>query len=764
MKLAETSPSRLQRLVVPLAAAIVLTSLAVGPGVLAQEPEAPPEADTLGVEAGRAEPGEHLGEQAGKPDPAASQAPDPTYLFGSEVEVRDELPWIPSSNTVAAKLPLPLRQTPASVAVIPGPLLAEQGATILGDALENVSGLGVHTGSGVFDFFVVRGLDSVSSGLILSDGAPELETTFYQLYNVDRAEVFKGPTSFLYGGGPLAGTVNLVRKQPLPGTFGRATAGAGSFDTYEATADVNAGSRDGSLSFRVNGLWRESDGFRDGRESDLAALNPALTWRPNESSSLNLNVERIEAEYASDNGLPLLSDENGLVTIVPDVPRERSYQSPFDVSDQTIDRVQLDWESIVSPRLLLRDKAYLRTMDWDSRATVFNGVFEVGIPGFDAQVIRSLLLLDDEQELLGNQLEAIASLGSGFVTHELLVGIEAVRYTDRFRFDVALLPTIGLNDPVETAPGSLDLLPRVPGQAMAADAESVVIAPYAVDQIRIGEHFTVLAGVRWDTIDFDDAVGGSRRDDDELSPMLGAVWAPTGATSIYANYGEAFSPPSTFTPAEDRVPEDSSQAEAGVKTALWGGRAEASFAAFRIDRQGVAIPDATGVVRQIGDQRSQGLEAELRGTVGGDGPAWISGMRYLFAYGYTDSELTEYREQQFLQVPPFVLVRDFSGNDAPFTPAHTASLWLSTRLPHGFGLGAGARWVSEQYIDEDNVFEIDGHATLSASGSWERGDWRLRLNLDNLTGEEYLTRGFGGFSVIPAPGRAATARIEVGLP
>lgn len=699
---------------------------------------------------------------AAQPAAAEDEAADPTYLFGDELEVRGELPWIPSSNTVAAKLPLPLRETPASVSVIPGPLLAEQGATILGDALENVSGLGVHTGSGVFDFFVVRGLDSVSSGLILSDGAPELETTFYQLYNVERAEVFKGPTSFLYGGGPLAGTVNLVRKQPSPGTFGRITAGAGSFDTYEATADVNAGSKDGALSFRVNGLWRQSDGFRDGRESDLAALNPALTYRPSESWSLNLNVERIDAEYLSDNGLPLLFDGQGAATIVPDVPRERSYQSPFDVSDQAIDRAQLDWEAIVSPNLLVRDKAYWRTMEWDSKATAFSGV--VPIPGLGDQVIRNLLMLDDEQELLGNQLEAIASLGDGFVTHEILFGVEAVRYTDRFGFDVAFLPLIGLENPVETAPGSIDLLPRIPGQALAADAEVVTFAPYAVDQIRIGEQLTILAGARWDTIDFEDAVAGTRRDDDELSPMLGAVWAPRAETSVYASWGEAFSPPSTFTPAEDRVPEDSSQGEAGVKTALFDGRAEATLAAFRIDRHGVAIPDATGVVRQIGDQRSQGLEAELRGTVGGDRPAWVSRLRYLFAYAYTDSELTEYREQQFLPVPPFVVVRDFSGNDAPFTPAHTASLWLSTSLPHDVGLGAGARWVSDQYIDEDNAFAIDGYATLSASATWGRDIWRLRLNLDNLTGEEYLTRGFGGFSVIPAPGLAATARVEVGLP
>jgi TonB-dependent siderophore receptor len=696
-----------------------------------------------------------------EPAAAAEEAPDPTYIFGTALEVTGELPWIPSSNTVAAKLPLPLRETPASVAVVPGPLLAEQGATVLGDALENVSGLGVHTGSGVFDFFVVRGFDSVSSGLILSDGAPELETTFYQLYNVERAEVFKGPTSFLYGGGPLAGTVNLVRKQPLPGAFGRITAGAGSFDTREATADANLAAADGSLAFRVNGLWRESDGHRDGRASDLAAVNPALTWRPRENHSLNLNLERVEADFSPDNGLPLLFDARGVATVVPDVPRERSYQSPLDVSDQTIDRLQLDWEAILSPTLIVRDKAYRRTMDWRSRATIFNGVFPVPFAG--DLVARSLLLLDDEQELTGNQLELVASLGGGAVSHELLVGVEAVRYRDRFGFDVALLPLIGLENPIETAPGSIDLLPRIPGQAMAADAESVVVAPYAIDQISIGDSLRLLVGARWDEIDFEDAAAGTARDDGELSPMLGAVWAPAPDLSLYASYGEAFSPPSTFTPAPDRVPEDSAQGEAGVKAALWGGRAEATLAAFRIDREGVAIPDATGVVRQIGDQRSRGLEAELRGTVGGDGPRWRSGLRYLFAYAYTESELTTYRETQFLPVPPFVVVRDFSGQDAPFTPEHVASLWLSTGVADGLGLGAGARWVADQFIDEDNEFAIDGYATLAAAAWWERGRFKLRLNLDNLTDEEYLTRGFGGSSVIPAPGRAATARLEVGL-
>ena len=68
---------------------------------------------------------------------------------------------------------------------------------------------------------MVRGFDSIDGGLVLTDGAPEPEISFYQLYNVERVEVLKGPGGFLYGRNPLAGTVNLVRKQPVPETLRR---------------------------------------------------------------------------------------------------------------------------------------------------------------------------------------------------------------------------------------------------------------------------------------------------------------------------------------------------------------------------------------------------------------------------------------------------------------------------------------------------------------------------------------------------------------
>ncbi|MCB0295841.1 MAG: TonB-dependent receptor plug domain-containing protein, partial [Calditrichaeota bacterium] len=122
-------------------------------------------------------------------------------------------------NTIAFKLPIPLRSTPASVSVVPQALLANQGGIVLGDALRNVSGVNCQTGNGVFDYFMIRGFNSLDNGLVMTDGTAEPEVMFYNMYNLERVEVLKGPSAFLYGGNPLSGTVNLVRKTPVFDNF-----------------------------------------------------------------------------------------------------------------------------------------------------------------------------------------------------------------------------------------------------------------------------------------------------------------------------------------------------------------------------------------------------------------------------------------------------------------------------------------------------------------------------------------------------------------
>ena len=137
-------------------------------------------------------------------------------LQPQKVTVVESAPHIPRLNTIGTRLAIPFLWTPFHLGTVNGPVLKDQDARVLGDALKNVSGLNPQTQSGVGDYFLLRGFDSVSSGLVLTDGAAEPELTFYQMYNVDRVEVLKAPGGFLYSrnglSGAAAGAVNIVRR------------------------------------------------------------------------------------------------------------------------------------------------------------------------------------------------------------------------------------------------------------------------------------------------------------------------------------------------------------------------------------------------------------------------------------------------------------------------------------------------------------------------------------------------------------------------
>jgi len=701
-----------------------------------------------------------LASSLGAAEPPAEERPATEPVETGEVEyVFVRQPYTPTSNTIATKLAVPVQLIPANVGTVGELLLREQAAVVLGDALENVSGLNVQPGSGVFDYFVLRGFDSLNGGLVLTDGAGEPETTFYPMYNVEGVEVLKGPGGFLYGSNPLAGAVNIVRKQPLPTDLLDLRLRGGSFGTVEGQLDWNLAGEDGRA-MRVNAFWSESQHYRDDMDSSHRGINPSFAFRAGDATQLNLSLEYVEAEFQPDSGLPLVFGfDSSFQPVVqdglPDVPRRRSYQSPLDFSDQQLARVQLDIEHRLGDRIRLRNKTYYRKLDWTTDGTLLLGAFPDSMTG-DLTVSRVLNMLDDNQGLVGNQLETVIEVETGPLVHQLLAGVEMARYDDDYGLDFAQLPSLDLFDPVETASaGGLFPIPL-----SAGDVRSTVIAPYLVDQIRFDERVQLLAGVRYDNIAFkgdyvltDPLTGqpfneGVDRDDSELSPMLGLLLAPNENLSLYANGSRAYAPASARVVGE-REPERATQIELGVKK-RFGKRLRGTLALYELERDNIAIPDDNGITQQAGDQRSRGLELEVVAE-----PA--RGTRALLAYAYNDAELTRFSERLSFPVPQTV---DRSGNAPAFAPRHLARLWLSHRLPAGFGVAGGARYVGSQYIAEDNAFEIDAALIFDAALFWDAEAWRLALNVENLTDEKYETRGFGSTSVIPADPLAAYLSVE----
>ncbi len=643
---------------------------------------------------------------------------------------------VPKTNTTATRLPVSLQATPASVSIVPAALNESQGNIVLGDALRNVSGVNVMTNFGVHDYFVIRGFDSLTGGLVLTDSAPEPEATFYNLYNIERVEVLKGPGAHAYGGNPLSGSVNLVRKQPIFERFAHVTTSFGSFDSKRGSLDAALANPELGLAFRFNALWQESDGYRDDKANEASGFNPALMWRISERASLNLNLEWASNEYKPDSGIPFLGAE--LTPVDP----ETSYQNPLDQSSQDMLRIRLDYNHRVNDVLTLRNRFYHTDLDWKSNGTVFFGILPNQQGRLD--LLRGRSELEDRQKFTGNQLEAMLSLSSGSVEHQIIVGLEWVRNDDVFGLGQFADFPIDLLNPVEFGFDPLDI---EVAPFTVVDGRSLNTAIYALDRIRFSEQFQLFVGGRLDHIDYEaDTMVGSfasvlEREDDEFSPLLGLLYAPNANHSFYANASESFAPPSTLA-LDQAEPESGRQVEVGSKHLLMNGRLSATFALFNLERENIGIPDQTGVTQQLGDQRSRGLEIELAASLG-------QGWRVFGAYGYTDSELTRFSEFDFLTGG----VADRSGNSAVFVPEHLFNAWVSKEFSNGFGIGLGGRHVGSQFVSEDNLLEIDSYTVFDGLISYNAERWRLAANLKNIGDEEYYTRGLKTplvGSVIPA--------------
>ncbi len=273
----------------------------------------------------------HAAETAEEPQPDTASAdagehdnadvPSPANVVNEMVIVEGSLPYVPTSNMIGTHLPIPLRWIPANLGTVTEFVIREQRAFVLGETLKNVSGVHAQTQSGVADFFSVRGYDSLSGALVTTDGAPEPEVSFYQTYNVERIEVLKGPGGFLHGrtglSGALAGTVNIVRRQPEPVTFAAVGGSFGSYGTYQGNLDYNfAPDNSDRFSFRLNALYRESEGYRDDKQNETVALNPAFAWRIGDNTTLNVNLEYLDIQHQPDSGIPLLNNQ------IPDVDPE----------------------------------------------------------------------------------------------------------------------------------------------------------------------------------------------------------------------------------------------------------------------------------------------------------------------------------------------------------------------------------------------------------------------------------------------------------
>ena len=126
------------------------------------------------------------------------------------------------NSTAGTKTSTPLSETPRSVSVVTRQRMQDQASQTLTDVLGYVPGIFAPpfaVGDGLAgDLFSIRGFNATDYGYgLLKDGlrvqGNRYDTTT-EPYGLERTEVFRGPSSILYGENAPGGLVNLVSKRP----------------------------------------------------------------------------------------------------------------------------------------------------------------------------------------------------------------------------------------------------------------------------------------------------------------------------------------------------------------------------------------------------------------------------------------------------------------------------------------------------------------------------------------------------------------------
>jgi catecholate siderophore receptor len=582
----------------------------------------------------------------------------------------------------ATRTPTPLRDVPQTISILTERQIEDQALLTIGDVLRYVPGAMIGQGEGHRDQITLRGNNSTADFFV--DGLRDDVQYYRGLYNVERVEVLKGPNAMIFGRGGGGGVLNRVLKRPAANPFMRGSGSADRFGGYLADFDLNHPFGD-IAAVRVNGVYERFANHRDVYEGSRFAINPTAAFSIGGRTRIDLGYEYGRDDRVVDRGIPSLAGRP-----------LRGFRDTFfgdrEVNDSDFDahvltgRIEHRFgEGLrLTSRLLYGDydKAYQNA--FAATAVSVNpttGARTVGIEAYRDPT---------ERRNLFSQTDLVWEVATGPVSHVLLGGFEfgdQDTANERINgFFTGVPTTSGGRRTVVAVAERIDV-PAVEFRSGAAfagnravDTDAEVLAFYLQDQISIGEHFDIVAGLRHDRFQLrvDNLFTNQSfsRTDNLLSPRLGLVLKPVEPLSFYASYSRSYLPQSgdqflsLDLSAAALEPEKFDNYELGLK---WDLRRSLSFTAavYRLDRTNTRAPGSTpGTVVLTGEQRSKGMELSLTGQV-------TPGLEISAGYALQDAEI-----RRGTTAAP-------AGREVPQVPKHQASLW--TRYELTPRLGAGLR-------------------------------------------------------------------------
>lgn len=661
-------------------------------------------------------------------DPAAATAPQ-LQEVRINASTEKDMGFAPVEAQTASKAPMRRLETPQSISVVTREQMESRQITNVQQALQTVAGVSpVNFGRRGFDDLNIRGFRSTES--ILVDGLVQSPGMWAKLqpYGYERFEVLKGSASVLYGQVQPGGIVNAVSKRPKKEAINEVGVEVGSFGQRTLQADINRPlSESGKTALRINAQVSNADDPTQFVYRKDRWFAPSLSIDLGAQTDLVLFATYSRSEWMRQQGITpygtVLPNRNGTlpVTMFTGDPSFGGY----DVESKTVGYAL---EHKMSEAMTFRQNVRYET-EKGTGNFVSNQALQANQRLQNRQASRQYM----DYDLLATDTSLLSRFEALGVKHQLVTGLDV-------RSGTSLLASRTCRI------GALDLFAPVYGmqatcpEALTSDAPSklTVAGLYAQDQIKFGQGWTALVGLRrdWSTNDTKNRVANTqtRQKDNATTLSAGLVYEFKPGWAAYGSYGESFLPQSGLTfGGSNFVPETGKQWEAGVKYEAPGGQITGALAVFDLVRQNVTTADPvnTGFSVQTGEQRARGLELEL-------GADLKNGWKITSAYTYTQSKVTRDNNAAIVGLP------------LNLTPRHTLTAWATYKLPQyqRVTLGLGGRYVSEQI--GSYPFTLPSYFVADASVSYVGENYRVTAGVKNVFNKAYYDGAINANVVSPA--------------
>lgn len=556
---------------------------------------------------------------------------------------------------------------------------------------------GVEPGRGLKVLVMVNGvpMNSGSTGAVFWKDLPSSD-------QIERIEVVKGPVSALYGGYGIGGCINIITKKgPVaPKTVFKAEAGSNAEKIVSLESGGNI--RD-KFSYQMGYSAQEGDGYRDRSTHESDKFSANLGYAITASSDINLDLGYSDVFHE-----------------VPGTLTKEQFEE---------DPTQAESQIGVS----------------DMQRTYANLVFRKDI-GTDDSLNVSLYRHSYEMDYvftsgLGNYIYDVSTLGGEiqYTMNDSLSGMDnTLIFGPTVRSDSADTIAYRTNDEGEKTgdPKSNTL------------AEPLFWSLYAQDELNLTDNLTLTLGLRYDRASFEnedrlDPDNSGESDMKAFSPKAGISYKISDKTTLFANMGKGFSPPSVSklfgsSGNPDLEPETAINYEISMRTAPYDW-IDFTAAAYRMEVEGEIIyvnVDGNAKYINAGETLHKGLETELNLTL-------PKGFSSFFNFTWQDVTFTDYSVYSSRSRITTV----YDGNNLPSTPDTLFSAGIKYRNSAGINYSLTAVHEDEKFTDEANKYAVPAYTVcntrLEYKNRFNKIGYSFHVSVRNLFDKKYYSDGSG---------------------